>query len=165
MLLPLRDQSRDARLLARLLFLFTVLPLIELALLVWIGTKTSAAVSIAIVVVAGVAGALLARSQGWQTATRLRADLAAGRMPADALLDGILIFAAAVLLIAPGVLSDLMAIVLLIPATRKLVKRYVGARLRARVRVEFFGGAPPAHPEHDEVIDVKVIRPVTDDRR
>ena len=141
---------------ARLFLLIVVLPLAELAGLIWLGTRTSPLVPIGLVIATGLGGAWLARRQGFQTVGRLQADMAAGRMPADTLLDGLLLFVAAILLIMPGVLTDVAAIVLLVPYTRRLVKLYMATRMRARVQVNVFGRAPqPA--EHDQIIDVKVI--------
>ena len=148
--------------LARLFLLFTLLPLVELVLLVQLGRATSVWVVLALVLGAGIAGAWLARRYGAQSLTRVRAEMAQGRLPAEALWDSLLIFLAAVLLIMPGVLGDVVAIVLLVPFTRRIVKRFVAARLRARFRMTTLGtGASPADGR-TEIIDVRVIDPTAE---
>jgi UPF0716 protein FxsA len=138
--------------LARLFLLFTLVPVVEIVLLVWIAKATSIPAVLAFVVGTGILGAWLARRQGFQTLRRISADLEAGRAPTQSMLDGLLVFVAAVLLVVPGLLTDLVAIVLLFPPSRRVVKSLVGRRMQ--VRTSTSGHARFAH---DEIIDVKVI--------
>src|SRR3990172_2867224 len=101
-----------------LFLLFTVVPLAELALLVWLGGQTEWWVPILLVVADGIAGALLWRWQGWKVITRIQDEMSAGKMPADALVDGLLVFLAGALLITPGMLTDAAGFALLIPPLR-----------------------------------------------
>jgi UPF0716 protein FxsA len=119
-----------------LFLVFTIVPLLELALLIYIGSKTSVLFTIGLVLLMGILGATLARWQGWQALTRIRYELRAGRMPADAMLDGLLILVAGVLLVTPGVLTDVVGFSFLIPPVRKVVKRALIAWLRRNVRVD-----------------------------
>lgn len=105
-----------------LFLLFTLLPLAELALLIFVGSKTSIFFTIGVVVATGLLGTLLARWQGWRAVERIRGELQAGRPPSDSLVDGLLILIAGVLLVSPGFLTDVMGIFLLIPTMRNLVK-------------------------------------------
>ena len=104
--------------LLKLLSLFILVPLVELALLLYLADASSWQFTLLLVIATGVIGTLLAREQGWRTWTRIRDELAAGRMPADSLLDGVLIFIAGALLLTPGVLTDLLGISLLVPWCR-----------------------------------------------
>jgi UPF0716 protein FxsA len=142
--------------LARLLLLLILLPAIEIVLLVWIAMKTSLVLVLGLLLGAGVLGALLARQQGLQAMRRIGDEARAGRMPADAMFDALLVSLAAVLLILPGFLSDVVAIGLLFPPTRRLFKAAVRRSVASRVVVTHYGrfDAPRAH---DEIIDVKVI--------
>ncbi len=151
--------------LGNLLLLFTVVPLVELMLLVWIGTKTSLLFTICLVLTTGIVGASLARWQGWRTVRRIQDELAAGRMPADAMVDGLLILVAGAFLVTPGVITDLAGIVLLVPPLRALVKRRVAASLRRHIRVEsvHVGGFRPDSPGHDRIIDAEVIQSTVED--
>jgi UPF0716 protein FxsA len=112
----------------RLLLLFTVVPLLELFLLVKLGTVVGVGPTIALVIFTGVLGAWLARQQGIGVLRRLRAELEAGRLPAGALIDGLLILVAGAVLLTPGLLTDALGFVLLIPPSRAVVRRILAAR-------------------------------------
>lgn len=147
-----------------LFLLFTLLPIIELSILVYIGGETQWWVPIVIVIVTGVAGAALARWQGFQVLRRIRTDAAAGRMPADAMIDGFLILLAGILLVTPGVLSDVMGITLLIPPVRAQIKRLVTAWIKRNIEVRvgtagqaFWSNVGAAPHARDEIIDARVV--------
>ncbi len=144
---------------SRLFLLLTLLPLVELVVLAWIATKTSWPVVIGLVLGTGLAGAWIVRRHGWRTVVRIQADLAAGRVPAAALFDGLLVFVAGALLIMPGVLSDLAAMLLLMPVTRNMVKRYLKYRFSRRMVGSFTAYRAAGPGRHDEIIDVRVIEP------
>ena len=112
----------------RLLLLFTVVPLVELFLLVKLGTVVGVGPTVGLVIFTGVLGAWLARQQGLGVLRRLRADLEAGRLPAGALIDGLLILVAGAVLLTPGLLTDALGFVLLVPPSRAAVRRIVVAR-------------------------------------
>ncbi len=116
----------------RLLLLFTTIPLIELALLVVIDRHIGLPATLALVVATAMVGAWLAKSQGVRVLTRLQSELQAGRMPAEPLLDGLMIFIAGAVLLTPGLLTDLFGFFLLAPAGRSLVRRVVVKRLKRR---------------------------------
>ena len=80
----------------------------------------------------GFVGASLARQQGISTLARLRKDLDAGRLPAEAIIDGVMILVAAAVLITPGVLTDLFGFLCLVPAFRRPLKALREAAVRAR---------------------------------
>ena len=82
-----------------LFFLFTLVPLLELYLLIRLGTYVGAVDTIAIVIGTGVAGGLLAKSQGLAVLDRMRAELNQGRLPAESLFDGLLILIAGAMLV------------------------------------------------------------------
>ncbi|HEX2167444.1 MAG TPA: FxsA family protein [Longimicrobiales bacterium] len=143
---------------ARLALLFITIPIAELALLVWLGSLLGFWPTMALVVVTGVAGAMLARAAGVKVVQQIRAEIAAGRMPVDHMIDGLLVLIGGVLLLTPGILSDLTGIALLIPGTRSLITRFVQGRMQKLVasrRIQMvgfdgrrvdghpFGGRPP----------------------
>jgi UPF0716 protein FxsA len=114
--------------LIRLLLLFTIIPLIELFILIKIGTVIGALWTILIVVGTGVTGALLARHHGFGVWRRIQERMQQGLFPADELLDGLLILIAGVVLITPGIITDVLGFTLLIPFTRQLYKRWLKKR-------------------------------------
>ena len=115
---------------ARLLILFTVVPLVELALLIKLGNVIGLWPTIFIVIATGVLGAALARSQGTRTVGAIRAELAQGKAPTESLLNGLLILVGGVVLLTPGLLTDLLGFSLLIPLTRNWFKKELQNRLR-----------------------------------
>jgi UPF0716 protein FxsA len=148
-----------------LFLLFIVLPLVEILILVKIGMVTSFWVPIAIVIVTGVVGTALARREGWKVLQRMREDVRTGQMPADSLIDGFLVLLAGILFVLPGVLTDVVGIILLFPPTRQLVKRGVAAWFKRNVELHvgrIRGGywpndGSPIAAEHDKIIDARVI--------
>lgn len=112
----------------RLFFIFVGLPLLELTILVWLGSRIGFLPTIASILITGALGAILARAQGARVLREIRAELEAGRPPAARLLDGLLILIGGLLLLAPGVITDLVGFALLLPPTRNRLRR----RLRAR---------------------------------
>jgi len=148
-----------------LFLLFTLLPIIELAILIRIGQATAGWVPVAMVILTGAAGAALVRWQGLRVYRRIRDDAQAGRMPADALVDGFLILLAGILLVTPGVVTDLVGIAFLIPPIRSLMKRGVKAWIRRNVEVRVSGLSATFRQEgngtqrsgHDEIIEARVL--------
>lgn len=114
----------------RLLILFTVVPLIELALLIKLGNVIGLWPTIFIVIATGVLGAALARSQGTQVISAIRAEVTEGRLPTESLINGLLILVGGVVLLTPGLLTDLLGFSLLIPFTRNWFKKELRNKLR-----------------------------------
>ena len=112
-----------------LILLFTLVPLIELAILIKIGQYMGVAYTIGIVLLTGVAGAYLAKMQGLVTLQKIQEDINQGIMPADKLFDGVLILCSGILLLTPGLLTDIIGFMGLIPLTRNLLKRWVKAKV------------------------------------
>ena len=118
----------------RLLLLFIAVPLVELVLLVEIGQRVGLLATVAIVILTGALGASLARRQGVTTLAHLRTELDAGRLPAEAIVDGVLILLAAAVLVTPGVLTDVVGFLCLVPACRRVLKVYLKRRFERIVR-------------------------------
>ncbi len=108
-----------------LFVLFTLVPLVELYLLIRLGTYVGAVDTIAIVIGTGIAGGLLAKSQGLAVLDRIRAELNQGRLPAESLFDGLLILMAGAMLVTPGLLTDGLGLLLLIPWSRQAIKSWL----------------------------------------
>lgn len=125
--------------LLKLLLLFVFVPLAELALLLYLADVFSWQHTLLLVIATGVVGTLLARSQGWRTWVRIRDELAAGQMPAESLLDAVLIFVAGALLLTPGVLTDALGISLLIPWCRHHYRRRMVAWFKSRFTIRTAG--------------------------
>lgn len=116
--------------LIRLILLFTIIPLVELFLLIKIGTVIGALATITIVIVTGVLGAVLTRRQGtgiWRT---IRMEMERGAVPAEKMMDGLLVLIAGFVLITPGIITDIFGFSLLIPGVRQLYKNWLKKRLK-----------------------------------
>ncbi|UTF49857.1 membrane protein FxsA [Desulfomicrobium sp. ZS1] len=109
----------------KLFLLFVLVPVAEIYLLVTVGGAIGALPTVALVILTALAGAHLARMQGMSTMLRIRENLDQGFMPAEELLDGVLIFLAGVVLLTPGFLTDLCGLLILLPATRNIFKRWL----------------------------------------
>jgi UPF0716 protein FxsA len=118
----------------RLLVLFLFVPLIELALLIRLGQWIGLLGTLAIVAGTAVLGAALARRHGVRAWTAIRDELRAGRVPASALADGLLILIGGIVLLTPGLLTDALGFALLLPPTRNALKRSLRRRFEEAVR-------------------------------
>jgi UPF0716 protein FxsA len=112
-----------------LLALFVGVPLLDTITLVFVGRYLGFWPTVATVILSGVIGAQLARRQGLSVWRSLQADLAAGRVPTQGLMDCVLILIASGMMIAPGFLTDIIALLLLLPPIRAPIKRWARRRL------------------------------------
>lgn len=127
----------------RLLLLFVAVPAVELALLIEIGSRIGTLATLALIAVTGVAGASLARRQGLRVVRGLQSEVAEGRLPAAVLVDGVIILIAGALLITPGILTDAVGFLCLVPAFRTWVRGILRRRLERavaerRLQIEFY---------------------------
>ena len=118
--------------LLKLFLAFTIIPVVEIYLLIQIGTIFGALTSIAMVIVTGFLGAYLARIQGLQTLFRIQKSLREGQMPSGELLDALLIGIAGLVLLTPGFLTDAFGFLLLIPNTRTAIKQWLHRQIEVR---------------------------------
>ncbi|ADJ26680.1 FxsA cytoplasmic membrane protein [Dehalogenimonas lykanthroporepellens BL-DC-9] len=116
------------------LILFIIIPIVELALLILIGGYIGVFNTVALVLLTGLAGAILARRQGFSALTRIRANLEQGTPPGDEMLRGALILLAGLLLIFPGVLTDLAGLLLFVPPVRTRSADALKAFFLSRIR-------------------------------
>jgi UPF0716 protein FxsA len=120
--------------LSRLAFLFVLVPILELMLLIRVGEWIGFWPTLGIVVVTGVTGAALARAEGMRVFWQFQKELARGRLPGQALQDGIAVLVGGAFLLTPGILTDLTGFTLLFPPTRRWVQKRVRAALERRIR-------------------------------
>ena len=131
---------------ARLLLLFTVVPLVELYLLIEVGSLIGGLTTILLVLVTGVVGAFLAKLEGLRTLGQIQRNLSQGIVPAEEMLNGVIILVAGLLLITPGILTDAFGFLMLIPFTRNAFKRWLRRRFdRASARVRIYTQGGPGH--------------------
>jgi UPF0716 protein FxsA len=118
----------------KLFIAFTLVPVIEIYLLIKVGSQIGALNTVILVIATGFAGAYLARMQGLHTMYRVRASLDRGVMPTEDLLDAMLIFAAGMVLLTPGFVTDALGLLLLIPETRRWFKDFLKRKFDRWIR-------------------------------
>lgn len=114
-----------------LLFLFIAIPVIEIALFIQVGGVLGVWPTIALVLLTAIVGASLVRSQGLQTLLTVQQRLAQGQLPAQQILEGVMLAVAGVLLLIPGFFTDILGMLVLLPAPRA----YFAKQLMSRVVV------------------------------
>jgi UPF0716 protein FxsA len=122
-----------ARVMALLAVIFLAVPIIELALIIKIGATIGVLNTIGLLVLSSVVGAWLMKREGLGVMRRMQASVAEGRVPGSELVDGFLILLGGALMMAPGFLTDILGMALLLPPVRFLVRRLVRRRLAIRV--------------------------------
>ena len=138
----------------KVLFLvFTVVPFVELYLLLAIGRRAGVLPTLVMLVATGVLGAVLARREGRRVIAQWQQATLEGRLPEEGILSGMLVLLGGVLLLTPGVLTDVAGLVLLVPWTRRPVAAWLRRTLEQRVQrgtlrvttlhVGGFGPPPP----------------------
>ena len=118
----------------KLLIIFILVPVMELYILIETGRMIGVGATIGLIIMTGVAGAWLARSQGLEILYRIQQDTANGQMPAQTLIDGALILVGGLLLLTPGFFTDALGFSFLIPASRKFWRKALSSWLEKQVR-------------------------------
>ena len=113
-----------------LILLFTIVPIVELALLIKLGQHIGVGYTLGIVILTGIAGAFLAKSQGLVTLRRIEEEVNKGIMPADKIFDGVMILCGGILLLTPGLITDSIGFLTLIPFTRRLIKLWLKNKIK-----------------------------------
>ena len=129
--------------LLRLFLCFTLIPMVELYLLIKVGSVIGGLNTICLVILTGAAGAWLAKMEGIQTLYRVRTSLQQGLMPAEDLLDAVIILVAGIVLITPGLLTDVFGLILLWPVSRNALKRFLRKKfdeLQAQGKINIHNG-------------------------
>ena len=118
----------------RLFLLFTAIPLLELMILIDLGSWMGVAPTLGLVLLTGAAGAWIARLQSLSVLGRIQRELAEGRLPGAELVEGALVLVGGLFLLTPGLLTDLMGLSLMVPAFRSAVRAWLIQRLEKLVR-------------------------------
>lgn len=150
---------------ARLLLLFTLLPIIEISLLIPLHDAMGSAATVGLVCVTAILGTALTKWQGSAALRRIKEAIGSGKLPGEEIVDGVLVLMAGVTLITPGVLTDTTGLLLLVPFVRAPVRKYAMKRVTAWMENKTtsyvvggssssFGGSPFGGGGRDDVIDI-----------
>ncbi len=126
----------------KLFLAFTLIPVSEIYILIAIGGQIGILPSIGLVILTGIVGASLARSQGLQTLGRIQDSFQQGLVPGEELLNALLIAIAGIVLLTPGFLTDAAGLFLLIPATRTLCREWLKRRIELVYAQRNVGNGP-----------------------
>lgn len=119
--------------LAKLFLVFTIVPIVELVLLLRVGRWIGTWPTITLIVVTAMVGAWLARREGLRAWRDVQRTIALGQLPGEALLHGLLVFTGGALLLTPGLLTDLLGLALLAPRSRAAIVSRLRRRLERQV--------------------------------
>ena len=138
----------------RLFLLFTVVPMVDLFLLLQLGAWLGPTAAIVLVLLTGVVGAWLAKREGFGVLATLAQELGQGIPPGERLMEGALVIVGGLLLVTPGVITDLTGFLLIVPFTRRRIAPIALAAFTRRIgvpggiRVGWFSSGPaPGGPD------------------
>ena len=149
--------------LLRILGLLLLIPLFDAVVLVALATQIGAIPTVALVVLTALVGMLLVRAEGRHTVRKIKRQVERGALPGDELLDGGLLIAAGAFLLTPGLVTDLVGLVLVVPVTRwpvrKAVKRwlvvpYLDRKTGGIASGVAYGGGFPGGTSSEDTYDV-----------
>ncbi|HEY4344037.1 MAG TPA: FxsA family protein [Parvibaculum sp.] len=130
-----------------LIFLALILvPIAEIAIFIKVGSLIGVVPTVGLVVAIAVFGTWLLKRQGLRTFTKAQAAFNRGEMPVGELLDGSFLVLAALLMVTPGLLTDVLGFALLVPAVRRLLGPLVARWAMARTTTVFHGGGHSGAP-------------------
>ena len=112
--------------------LFIVVPVVELYCIIAVGERIGALWTVVLVLLTAVIGVNLLRFQGMTTLARAQRNMAQGKMPAMEMMEGVALALGGVLLLTPGFITDTIGFLLLIPASRRVIIRYMMSRSKGR---------------------------------
>lgn len=118
----------------KMILVFTLVPLIELALLIYIGQFIGVLPTVLLVFVTGILGATAARNQGLMVIRDFQLTVQRAQVPAMKMIEGLLILVGAALLVTPGLLSDIAGFLLILPTSRGALALYVADYVTALVQ-------------------------------
>jgi len=139
----------------RLLAVFTLVALAEMATFFWVESRTGLGWALGIAVLTAVVGSALVRRAGLSVLSDIQRKMASAELPGRELTHGVAVLVAGAFLISPGFITDALGFLLLVPAVRDLTHRVVSARLAGRVGFVGFGTTSGDRPVDPPVIDVE----------
>ncbi|MGV6989791.1 FxsA family protein [Testudinibacter sp. P80/BLE/0925] len=149
-----------------LLAIFGIYVYLELSLLITIGSAIGVFPLILLLIVSSMIGLALIRLRGWYTLSRVSQQLRQGEMPTHSLVQTALWLLAGILFIIPGLLSDLVAILLLLPFSATLFEKLIAKKIRSFTFVSGFGQSQPQrHHAEETIFEAEYDKKADDDKR
>lgn len=135
---------------ARLFLLFSLMSLAEIYVLIKVGSILGALSTVALILITAMVGATLVRNQGLQTAFTARSRMAKGEVPAQQMIEGLMLVICGVLLITPGFITDSFGLLLLVPSFRAAAaNKFLSSFLPSMGKASGFSAGFSAHSPED----------------
>ncbi len=117
----------------KLFILFALVTYAELMILVRLYMATGLGVTLGIIVATAALGSYLVRRQGLIVWRKFNEELARGELPTDRIVDGLFIIISGALLLTPGLFTDFVGFMLLVPGNRRILREWLKGRLRGKI--------------------------------
>lgn len=127
-----------------LFLIFLVVPVLELYAIVEVASSLGVVPTLALLIAVSLLGTWMVRREGLGVLRRTREAFGRGDLPADEVLDGLLILVAGILLLTPGFLTDALGLVLLVPPLRALVRAVAAPRILVLLKLPFVAAGTAA---------------------
>jgi len=128
------ENCREEMILSKLMALFVLVPIIELFILLEVGKNIGVIFTIAIVIFTGVFGAYLVKTQGFNLLFSIKTKINSGVIPTDSLIEGLLVLIGGTFLITPGLITDIIGFLLIIPQSRIFIFKYAKRWIMHKIR-------------------------------
>jgi len=125
--------KKSSGIFSKLVLALTVVPIVELFILVKLAGAINWLPTILLVIVTGVSGAYLAKQQGKEILNKIQIELSSGNMPGDTLLNGLSVLVGGVLLLTPGILTDITGFLLIIPISRIVFIKFLKSKFNGMI--------------------------------
>ena len=159
--------------LLKLILIFSIVPLLELMLLIRVGSLVGIGVTILLVGGTGVVGISIARQQGLEIISKVKTKFNQGQMPKNELLDGGLVLVGSAMLLTTGLITDTLGFLLIIPFTRPLMRKIVKNKILTNFVVSHnFDNRQGSYQDNyqeessvdeDEIIDITDYEEINDE--
>ena len=116
-----------------LFLIFVLVPVIELTLLIKVGSMIGILNTITIILLTAMIGAYMVRLEGLSVLSRLQQNMQDGVFPAEEMIDGAMILVAGALLLTPGFFTDVVGFLMVFPGSRRFIKRIARRYIEKRV--------------------------------
>ena len=150
----------------RILFLlFIVVPIIEIALLIQVSDVIGGFATIALVIITAIIGAKCVKQQGLGAYTNVQQQMAQGQLPGEHIFTGLCVIIAGILLMTPGIMTDVLGFLLLTPAVRRSLSKALLAQASVKVQTGFaagFGQSGQQSTQQNNPFEQQASRPFED---
>ncbi len=117
----------------KLFLIFAVIPVVELALLIKVGSVIGTLNTIIIVILTAIVGAYMVKLEGMVVMYRVQENMQQGIFPAEELINGMMILMAGALLLTPGFFTDVIGFLMVFPVSRGVIKRITARYIKKRI--------------------------------